>query len=71
MDHQALLTLWNLEDMPGCDEAMERAREFLETAGEIVDTLGLDRTVELREELLSRLSRLMGHRAGCDKCNEV
>jgi hypothetical protein len=32
----ALLSLWDIENMPACDEGMELARRFLEAAGECV-----------------------------------
>jgi hypothetical protein len=34
-----LLSVWDMETMPACDEGMELARRFLE-AGECVNTLG-------------------------------
>jgi hypothetical protein len=40
IQNDALLSLWDIENMPACDEGMELARRFLEAAGECVSTLG-------------------------------
>jgi hypothetical protein len=70
-DREKLLSLWNLEDIPACDEGMELAQTFLESAGRSVDDLGKSNPVSMRSALLSAYDAMVEHRATCEKCNEV
>jgi hypothetical protein len=44
MERAALLNLWNVSDVPACDEGMELARLFLIAAGECVNSIAKDST---------------------------
>jgi hypothetical protein len=68
---ETLLSLWNIENMPECDEGMELARRFLEAAGECVSTLGHGRTSSSLNDLLWTYKAMVNHSDRCDKCNEV
>jgi hypothetical protein len=67
----ALLSLWDMENMPACDEGMELARRFLEAAGECVSTLGRVRTSSSRNDLLWTYNAMVNHSDRCEKCNET
>jgi hypothetical protein len=69
--NDALLLLWDLENMPACDEGMELARRFLGAAGECVNTLGRGRTSSGRADLLWTYNAMVMHSDRCEKCNEV
>ena len=68
---EALLSLWDMENMPACDEGMELARRFLEAAGECVNTLGKGRTSSSRASLLIAYNTMVVHGDSCEKCNRV
>jgi hypothetical protein len=71
MDHQNLLNLWKLEDMPACEEGMELARMFLITAGEGVDKLGTEEPADRITEINAAYMAMVNHGIGCDNCKEV
>jgi hypothetical protein len=71
IDQKALLSLWNLENMPACEKGMELARKFLNVAGECVNTLGIGRTTTSRSDLLWAYNAMALHSDRCQKCNEV
>jgi hypothetical protein len=71
IDRNELLALWNLEDIPACDEGMKLAQAFLEAACECVNRLGIGRTSGTRAALLSALNAMERHGDGCPKCNEA
>jgi hypothetical protein len=62
---ERLLSLWDVENMPACDEGMELARLFLETAGRAVASEHLEFAMMQSWRIYSR------HRASCGKCKEV
>ena len=68
---EALLSFWDIENMPACDEGMELARRFLVVAGECVNTLGHGRTSTSRNDLLWTYNAMVNHSDKCAKCNEV
>jgi hypothetical protein len=49
---EQLMSFWDLENMPACDEGMEIALKFLQAASNCVNTLGNGRTSESRNDLL-------------------
>jgi hypothetical protein len=49
IDKQAFLSLWKLDELPGCDEGMELARRFLQHAGEAVDKLDQSEVIATRK----------------------
>jgi hypothetical protein len=71
IQNDALLSLWDMENMPACDEGMDLAKRFLETAGECVSTLGKGRTSTSRNDLLWTYNAMVLHSDKCEKCNEV
>jgi hypothetical protein len=62
--------MWDLENIPACDEGMTLAHKFLDAAGECVNTLGRGRTSGSRAALLSALNAMEMHGDRCGKCNE-
>lgn len=70
MRTEALLELWNLEDIPACDEGMELAKSFLVSCGEAVEKADAVDTITLRSQFDFRFNRYAAHRAICPKCNE-
>jgi len=71
MDQAALLKLWDLDDLPACDEGMQLARVFLESAGEGVNRFGREEPADRITEMNAAYMALVEHGADCDKCNEV
>jgi hypothetical protein len=71
VDNNQLLSLWDLENIPACDEGMRLAQTFLEAAGDCVNRLGIGRTSGTRAALLSAYNAMEIHSDRCDKCNEV
>jgi hypothetical protein len=71
VNNDALLSLWDIENMPACNQGMELARRFLEAAGECVNTLGRGRTSSSRADLLWTYNAMVNHSDRCDKCNEI
>jgi hypothetical protein len=69
--HDQLLSLWDLENIPACDEGMRLAQAFLEAAGECVNTLGRGRTSGTRAALLTAYNWMEAHGNRCEKCNEA
>jgi hypothetical protein len=71
IDRDKILSLWNLEDIPACDEGVILAQTFLEASGECVSNLGLGRTSSTRAGLLSAYNAMVKHTDACEKCNEI
>ncbi|MBB5061415.1 hypothetical protein HDF16_006151 [Granulicella aggregans] len=42
MNHKKMLDLWNMDEMPACDEGMKLAEVFVIAAGEVVNRLGIE-----------------------------
>lgn len=71
MDNNALLALWNIEDMPACPEGMMLARAFLISCGEGVNRLGTEEPADRITDLTACYIALVEHGKDCDNCNEV
>ena len=71
VNNDALLSLWDIQNMPACNQGMELVRRFLEAAGECVNTLGRGRTSSSRADLLWTYNAMVNHSDHCDKCNEI
>jgi hypothetical protein len=71
INHDNLLSLWNLEDMPACHEGMMLAQTFLEASGECVSNLGHGRTSSTRAGLLSAYNAMVKHSDTCEICNDA
>ena len=69
--HDQLMSLWDLENIPACDEGMRLAQAFLEAARECVNRLGIGRTSGTRFALVKALNAMEMHGDRCQKCNEV
>lgn len=66
IDPNQLLALWNLEDIPACDEGLELARAFLETCGR-----ALESTRDEEFKIIQKWRAYIRHQSKCEKCNEV
>jgi hypothetical protein len=71
IQNDTLLSLWDIENMPACEEGMEFVRRFLEAAGECVTTLGRARTSSSRANLLWAYNAMVLHSDGCQNCNRI
>ena len=71
IQNDALLSLWDMENMPACDEGTELSRRFLQAAGECVNTLGHGRTTSSRNDLLWTYNAMVNYSDHCAKCNEI
>jgi hypothetical protein len=63
--HGPQMTLYELEDIPACDEGMALTEKFMESCVRAIETVGS--TSHLNE----RFADYKRNHAGCDKCNEV
>jgi hypothetical protein len=71
MNHDALLKLWNPDEIPVCDEGMKLAQAFLVSSGEAVDRLGVEEPADRITELTAAYMALVEHGVECDKCSET
>jgi hypothetical protein len=71
MRSEALLALWELENMPACEAGMKLAKTFLETCGEAVNRLGFEEPGDRITEITTAYTTLTDHSMECDDCNEV
>jgi hypothetical protein len=71
IDRNALLNLWDLENIPACDVGMELARTFMKTCGAGLDRLGTEEPADRITEINAAYMALVEHGSTCDKCNEV
>jgi hypothetical protein len=70
MDHKKLLDLWEIDEMPACQEGMKLAQDFLIAAGEAVNRLGVEEPEDRITALNTAYMALAEHGDGCDDCNE-
>ncbi|MBB5058102.1 hypothetical protein HDF16_002808 [Granulicella aggregans] len=70
MHREALLKLWNMDEIPACDKGMELAQAFLISAGEAVYRLGTEEPGDRLTELTAAYMAMAEHYGGCDNCNE-
>jgi len=66
-----LLELWNLEEMPACDEGMELAELFIVRCLEAVAILDEAEAIPKRNAIIRAHKTFVEHRAACGKCNEI
>ena len=66
-----LLALWDLENIPACDEGMELAKVFLESCGEGVDRPGSEEPADRITEIASSYTAMVEPGSGRDDGNEV
>jgi hypothetical protein len=71
MTSEALLALWELENMPACEVGMQLAKTFLESCGEGVNRLGFEEPADRITEITTAYRALTEHSGDCDDCNEV
>jgi hypothetical protein len=70
-DHQALLSLWNITEIPACEKGMKYAEAFLIAAGDGVNALGTE-DPETRVQIVTEAyMELVTHGIDCDDCNET
>jgi hypothetical protein len=63
IDRNALLALWNLENIPACDVGMELAKAFLESCGQGVDRLGIEELADRITEITASYTAMVEHGA--------
>jgi hypothetical protein len=67
---EALIDLWNIENVPACPAGMELARQFLIVCGMGVDRLGVEEPGDRVTEIEAAYKALADHGADCPDCNE-
>jgi hypothetical protein len=71
MDRTALLALWDIEEMPACEEGMMLAQAFLESCGEGVNKLGTEDPSDRITDITDCYTAMVEHGIDCDSCKEV
>lgn len=71
IDYEALLDLWDVRDIPACDEGMRLARSFLITCGEAVNWHGEENPVTRLAAIKADYLAMVEHKRRCEKCNEA
>jgi hypothetical protein len=66
IDADRLLSVWDVRNMPACDEGMELARLFLEAAGRAIGS-----PEHLEFAMMRSWQIYCRHRSACDKCKEA
>ena len=69
MNGEALLKLWNMDEIPACDKGMELAQAFLISAGDAVYRLGTEEPGDRLTELTAANTAMAEHYDECDNCN--
>ncbi|MBB5057454.1 hypothetical protein HDF16_002160 [Granulicella aggregans] len=69
MNREALLKLWNMDEIPACDKGMELAQAFLVSAGDAVYHLGTEEPGDRLTELAAAYTAMTEHYEDCDNCN--
>jgi hypothetical protein len=70
VDESKLMALWNLDEIPACDEGVKLASEFLTACSRAVEQVGVVESFSLRSDFHFKFSKYAAHYEGCDKCNE-
>ena len=65
------IDVWNLENVPACDEGMKLAAEFMAACLRGVERVGAEQTLTLRGDFHFKYSRFAAHFEGCKKCSEM
>lgn len=71
VDELKLMALWNLDEIPACEEGVKLASEFLTACSRAVEQIGVAETFSLRSDFHFKFSKYAAHCAGCENCNEV
>jgi hypothetical protein len=71
MDKDALLNLWNLEDLPACPAGMALAKTFLIACGQGVNRLGTEEPDDRLLDITACYMDLVEHAGDCDDCKEI
>jgi hypothetical protein len=69
MNREALLRLWNMDEIPSCDKGMELAQAFLVSAGEAVYRIGVEEPGDRLAGLAAAYTAMAEHYDGCENCN--
>ena len=67
MDRYDLLKLWDMRNVPLCDEGLDLAGDFLVSCGQAVDKINLGHSPADRQSF----NLLVMHSNTCSNCNEV
>jgi hypothetical protein len=70
MDNDALLKLWDVEDLPACPAGMALARTFLIACGQGVNRLGIEEPSDRLTDVSVRYLDMVEHAGNCDDCQE-
>ena len=68
---EKIFGIWNIENVPACDEGMKLAADFMTACLRGVERVGVKQTLTLRGDFHFQYSRFAAHYEGCDECNEV
>ncbi len=71
MNRDDLLKLWDMSNVPLCDEGLDLAGDFLVSCGQAVDKIDMGNSPVNRHEFNLLFNRLVAHSNTCPKCNEV
>jgi hypothetical protein len=71
MHQDDLLKLWDMSNVPLCDEGLDLAGDFLVSYGQAVDKIDLGHSSADRHAFNLLFNQLVAHANSCPKCNEV
>jgi hypothetical protein len=71
MECKSLLVHWDFEQLRGCDEGIELAKNFLVECEMAVCNLGVSDPTDQRFDFLCKYNALVRHRVSCLECNEA
>jgi hypothetical protein len=69
--NEKMFGMWNIENVPACDEGLKLAADFMAACLRGVEQVGLEQTLTLRGDFHFQYSRFAAHYEGCDKCGEA
>ena len=63
--------VWNVENVQACDEGKKLTTNFIAACHRGVEMVGIERTLNLREDFHFQYSLFAAHYEHCKKCNEM
>jgi hypothetical protein len=71
MECKSLLVHWDFAQLPGCDESVGLAKNFLSECEMAVYNLSVSDPTDQRFDFLCKYNVLVRHRGSCLECNEA
>lgn len=65
------MPMWNFEDVPICDDGVELAMVFLNSAAQAVELIEVEDAEASRSRFTMTFNVLYRHRVNCDKPAEI